>query len=297
MARGRKSSGSSSSLARLAVAIAASSVPTAAIPRSARTTPPTSAADTGLKKRAYAGSAITSASPRNARIESALPSQIALRSLGASTRPSMTPCSLGQLTIQQLLALVVEAAVRLVQQEQAWFVQERSAEREPLQHPSRERARARVPDVPETETLEQHPGPLAPVGDAVEPAVEVEVLERRQLTVDERLVAEVAQSPPLHADLELAAGRRGETRAEAEQRRLAGAVRTGDEQEVVAADVERDAPQYPRVSVPLLERTGADHSATSASTNSKNATLMTPLTVKKAASRRRRSFGRTSECS
>ena len=38
-------------------------------------------------------SAITSASARNARIESALPSQIALRSLGASTSPSITPCS------------------------------------------------------------------------------------------------------------------------------------------------------------------------------------------------------------
>ena len=49
-----------------------------------------------------------------------------------------------------------------------------------------------VPYLPEAEALEQHPDALAPLRHAVEAAVEVEVLERGQLAVDERLVAEVA---------------------------------------------------------------------------------------------------------
>ena len=53
MARGRKISGSRSSRARLAAAIAASSVPTAAMPRSARTTPRIMLPSTGAKKSAY----------------------------------------------------------------------------------------------------------------------------------------------------------------------------------------------------------------------------------------------------
>ena len=46
-----------------------------------------------------------------------------------------------------------------------------------------------MPRVPEAEALEQHAAALAPFGDAVEAPVEVEVLERGQLAVDERLVS------------------------------------------------------------------------------------------------------------
>ena len=46
-----------------------------------------------------------------------------------------------------------------------------------------------------------------PLGNAVQPAVEVQVLDRRQLTVDERFVPEEADPLPRHFDLELACGR------------------------------------------------------------------------------------------
>src|SRR5204863_453437 len=45
------------------------------------------------RARATAGSATTSATTRKASVETTLPTQIALRSDGASTSPSSTPCS------------------------------------------------------------------------------------------------------------------------------------------------------------------------------------------------------------
>ena len=92
-------------------------------------------------------------------------------------------------------------------------------------------------DIPEAEALEQHADALAPLGHAVEPAEELEVLERRQLAVDERFVADVADHLALRK-LQLARGRRGEASEHAQQRRLARAVRPRDEEE--AAGVERD---------------------------------------------------------
>jgi hypothetical protein len=154
-----------------------------------------------------------------------------------------------------------------------------------------------VAHIPETEAFEQHADAFAPLRHAVETSVQVEVLQRRQLAVDEWLVREIADTPAFNVDLELTACRCRETGAKAQQRRLAGAVRAGDEQEVVHADVEVEAAQDSLVAVTLLQRTRVDHSEASASTNAKNTTLMTPLTVKNAALRRRRSPGRTSECS
>ena len=98
-----------------------------------------------------------------------------------------------ELAVEQLGALVVEAGERLVEEHELRLVQQHAAEREPLQHPARERARALVARVPETEPLEQHADPLAPLGHAIEPPVQVEVLERGQLAVDERLVREEAE--------------------------------------------------------------------------------------------------------
>ncbi len=100
--------------------------------------------------------------------------------------------SSGQLVLQQVGTLLVESRERLVEEQERGIVEERPAKREPLQHPLRVRARPLVAGFPETEALEQHPGSLAPLGDAVEPAVEVEVLEGGQLAVDERLVGEEA---------------------------------------------------------------------------------------------------------
>ena len=68
-------------------------------------------------------------------------------------------------------------------------------------------ADALSPHVPEAEALEQHADALAPLGHAIEPAVEVEVLEGRQVAVEERLVAEEADAGAVCLDLELAAAR------------------------------------------------------------------------------------------
>ena len=50
------------------------------------------------------------------------------------------------------------------------LVEQHAAEPEPLAHPTGERRDALVAHLPEPEALEQHPDPLAPLGDAVEPA-------------------------------------------------------------------------------------------------------------------------------
>ena len=93
IASGKKRSGSKSSRALLAEAIAASSVPTAATPRSASSTPAIAAPLSPEKKSWKAGSATVSATSRNASMATALASQIALRSHGASTSPSKSRCS------------------------------------------------------------------------------------------------------------------------------------------------------------------------------------------------------------
>ena len=54
-----------------------------------------------------------------------------------------------------------------------------------------------MPNVPETEALEQHPDSLAAFGKPVETAEQRQVLERGELAVDERLVAEVADGAAL----------------------------------------------------------------------------------------------------
>src|ERR671934_1297791 len=107
-------------------------------------------------------------------------------------------------------------------------VRERPAEREPLEHPARIGARPLVASVPKAEAIEQNPDPLAPLGHAIEAPVEVEVLDRGQLPIDERLVGDVADLAPLRLHLELAGGGDQQAGAEAEERRLAGAVRAGD---------------------------------------------------------------------
>src|SRR6187200_638634 len=109
---------------------------------------------------------------------------------GDENRP--TVAHPGELAVEQLGARFVQPAERLVEDQQLRSVQQRAAEREALQLTARELGRALASRVPESEALEQHPDPLAPLGHAVEAAVEVEVLERGQLEVDERFVAEEA---------------------------------------------------------------------------------------------------------
>src|SRR6476646_6076590 len=96
--------------------------------------------------------------------------------------------------------------------------------------------------VPEPEPLQQHADSLTPLGHAVQTPVELEVLERRQLAVDERLVAEITHLCALGFYVQFAVGRKRETGTNAQEGRLAGAVRPGDDSEAAAWKLEVDAP-------------------------------------------------------
>jgi len=170
------------------------------------------------------------------------------------------PAQLGELGVEQLRTGGVERGERLVEHEQLWLVQEHATQSEPLCHPARVRRNAVVPHVPQAETLEQHPGTLAPLQDVVEPAVQLEVLERGQLAVDEWLVREEADRGARHVHVELALARKHETGAQTEQCRLAGAVRAGDDRERSVLDVEVDAAEDALVTEALAQLPGPDHS-------------------------------------
>ena len=172
-----------------------------------------------------------------------------------------SPVERRELAVEQRRAVLVERRERLVEHEQGGVVEERAAEREALRHAPREGRDPICAHLPETEPLEQHPASLAALRNAVEAAVEVEVLERRQLAVEQRLVPDVAEVGPLAVDRERALRRRGEPDDEPQERRLARAVRARDEQEAAAGDAERDALQGPLAAVPLLEAFPHDHRA------------------------------------
>ena len=211
-------------------------------------------------------------------------------------RARSPPGELAELAVEQLGALGVERGERLVEHEQLGVVQQRPAEREPLHHPTRERGDALGPRLPEPEPLEQHPDPLAPLRHAVEPPVELEVLERGQLAVDQRLVAEVAEPAALGVDVELAARRRGEpatSRSSVVFPEPFGPVTTRNPPRSSSKSSSRSTRRRRSAS----RAPGPDHAATSSRTKPKKTMLITPFTVKNAASRRRRSPGRTSECS
>ena len=156
---------------------------------------------------------------------------------------------------------VVERRERLVEHEQLGIVQERAAEREPLRHAARVRRDTR------SARASQRPKRSSSIpirsrrsGHAVEAPVELEVLERGQLPVDERLVTEEAELATGDFDLELPSRRRGETGDETQQRRLARPVRTGDDEEAAALEVEVERPQRAPVPVPPLDcPRGPDH--------------------------------------
>ena len=128
-------------------------------------------------------------------------------------------------------------------------------------------------------------------------------------------MTDVAEIAALGIDRQRAFCRRSEARDEPEQRRLARSVRPSDEQEPRARHAERDPSEGPLAAVPLLQTVPDDHHARASplpdgrtvaeiiytvvarTTKAKKTTLITPLTVKNAASSRRRSPGRTSVCS
>src|SRR5262249_41708133 len=132
---------------------------------------------------------------------------------------------------------------------------------EPLRHTARICGNALVSSLPEPETLEQHADPLTPLGHAIETAVQLEVLERGQLPVDERLVAEVANLSARRTALDRPLGRLREAGADPQQRRLPGAVRAGDDEEAAARQREAEPTQDALLAVPLTEPTGREHAA------------------------------------
>ena len=156
---------------------------------------------------------------------------------------------------------------------------------------------ALVPPLPEPEALEQRADPLAPLGHVVEAAVEVEVLERGQLAVDERLVREVAD--PSRAGDRPRARRPSAREAghEGEERRLPRAVRARDERGARRPHLEVEVAKDALRAEPPSEAARRDHTSTSRRTKTKNVTLMTPFMVKNAMSSRFQSRGETSECS
>ena len=77
----------------------------------------------------------------------------------------------------------------------------------------------------------------------VEPSVEVEVLERGELAIDERLVPEEADPPPLDRDLERPARRRREPDDQPEERRLPRTVRPGHDEGAARLELEGDVPE------------------------------------------------------
>ena len=216
---------------------------------------------------------------------------------GEEERPP--PRERPELPVEELRARLVEPGVRLVEQEERRVVQERPAEGEPLLHPAREGRDGAAAGLPEAEALEQHPDPLPPLRHAVEPAVEVEVLEGGELAVDERLVRQVADAAPVDGHLELARGRGEQAGAEREERRLPGPVRARHEHQLPLGDVEVEVAQDALLPEAPAEASRGDdgHQTTSARTKAKNVTLMTPFSVKNAVSSRRVPAGETSECS
>ncbi len=135
-------------------------------------------------------------------------------------------------------------------------------------------------------------------GNAVEPAEEVEVLNGGQLPIDERFVGQVPDARTIGVHEEIASRRMRQAREQAEERRLPAAVRPGHHGKPTPWNRDVDSTQNALSSVPLLDSAASDHpTSTSSATKAKNTTLITPLSVKKAASSLRRSPGRTMECS
>ena len=164
-----------------------------------------------------------------------------------------------KLAVEQLGTLGVEGGEGLVENEQVGVVQERAAEREALHHPAREGGDTLVAGVPEAEAPEQHADSLASLGHAVQATVEVEVLERCQVAVEQALVADVADTSALGLDRERAAGGQREPGAEPQQRRLPGAVRSADDEEAAAGKVEIHAAEDALGPVALLQPPRLDH--------------------------------------
>ena len=145
------------------------------------------------------------------------------------------------------------------------------------------------------------------VGEPVEVGVELEVLAGRQVEVDQRVVAQVADLAPrgagpvgqgVAADRQLARLGAQQRRDHAEQRALAGAVRPEHGQALAGREVHVDPVHRPALAEALHEAARADelprpYSVTSASVKTRKTTASSPFDWAKAAWTRVVSPGRT----
>lgn len=176
--------------------------------------------------------------------------------------------ALSELLVEQIGALGVEPVKWLVEEEQVWIVQERPAEGEALDHPAGEGPGPLVPHTPEPEPLEHGAGALAPLGQPVQAPVEIEVLEGGELPIEQGLVPEEPDRFARGSDDDLAAGRRGQPRAEAKQSRLPRPVRPGHEQEPAARHLEIEPLENALVAEPLGQALCSDHGTESSDVSS-----------------------------
>src|SRR5262245_45977515 len=147
----------------------------------------------------------------------------------------------------------IEPAEGLVEEEQLRPVQQRPCQRQPLHHAARVDAYRSARRLFEPRPAQQLRDAGLRVGHPVELGVEPEVLPSGQVRIAGALVTDVPDSPArgrrapagvLAEEPERAAARAQQGREHAEQRRLAGAVRAQQDDQLARVDGEVDAGQH-----------------------------------------------------
>jgi len=166
-------------------------------------------------------------------------------------------------------------------------VQEEPGEPEALGHAAAEGADRVDCACQQADLVEEILDPSAGVGHAVEVREELEVLQRGEVEVDERVVPEVPEVRPgarrlvrerETQDAELTGVRPVERREHPQQGGLAGPVRTADREGLALGQIDVDAVDGAALPVRLDESAPGDQeNATSTATNAKNTTASTPF--------------------
>src|SRR5688572_14090276 len=151
---------------------------------------------------------------------------------------------------QQLSCRGVEPGERLVHQQHPRTMDERARDCGALHQSTAQLARALLQAVTEAHGRERLARPARGVGQSVEPGGEGEVVDQREIVVQQRFVSDVPDraagfgvggSKPAAGDGHAAPARPGEPREDPEQRRLARTVRSGDQQRVAGCERQVDA--------------------------------------------------------
>ena len=97
---------------------------------------------------------------------------------------------------QKPAAMLIQAGIRLVQEQESRLVQQSASERQALLHPARKPANHEVARIGETDPDEHGISQIRGVRQPVEPGIENEVLPSRQLIVEEGLMGNIARFRP-----------------------------------------------------------------------------------------------------